>query len=80
MKLEVKEDFKVRLREQKLNQVKLNTEWIISEVKETETQWEADGKTIAGIVTRNTKTSTVRLYPSEEIIKPETKVKKKNKK
>lgn len=79
MKLEVREDFKVGLKDEKLNQLKLNTEWIISEVKETETQWEADGKTIAGIVTRNTKTSTVRLYPSGEIIKPEVKVKKKKK-
>lgn len=79
MKLEVKEDFKVGLKDEKLNQVKLNTEWIISEAKVTETQWEADGKTIAGIVTTNTKTSTVRLYPSEEIIKPEVKIKKKKK-
>lgn len=79
MKLEVGKDFKVGLKDEKLNQLKLNTEWIISEVKETETQWEADGKTIAGIVTRNTTTSTVRLYPSEEIIKPEVKAKRKKK-
>ena len=79
MKLEVGEDFKVRLRDQKLNQVKLNTEWIISEIKETETQWEADGKTIVGIVTKNTKTSTIRLCPSEEIIKTNLKVKNKKK-
>ncbi len=55
-------EFKVRLTGQKIEQVKLIPEWIISEDKVTETLLEPDGKTVIGVTQKITRTSTVRLY------------------
>ena len=62
MKFEGGGEFKVRLTGQKLEQVKLTPEWIISEIKENEIFLEPDGKTVIGVTQKTTKTSTVRLY------------------
>ena len=77
MKLEVGKEYKVCLRGHKLNQAKLNPEWIISEIKETETILEPDGKTIVQIISKNTKTSTVRLYVDNGVPESDSKVQKK---
>ena len=68
MKLEGGGEFKVRLTGQKLKQVNLNPEWIISEIKETETFLEPDGKTVVGVTQKITRTSTVRLYVDDKSI------------
>jgi len=68
MKLEGGGEFKVRLTGQKLKQVNLNPEWIVSEIKETETFLEPDGKTIVGVTQKITRTSTVRLYVDDKVV------------
>ena len=72
-KLEGVGKFDVRLSGQKMEQVKLTPEWIISEDKVTETFLEPDGKTVVGVTQKITRTSTVRLYADSK-----TKVKEKN--
>lgn len=76
MKLEVGKEFKVRLRGYQINQAKLNPEWIISETKETDAILEPDGKTIVNIVSKTTKTSTVRLYVDNRVPESTSKVPK----
>lgn len=63
MKFEGGGDFKIRLTGQKLEQVKLTPEWIISEIKETEQMVDTEGNPVKDyFISKTTRTSTVRLY------------------